>query len=310
MEKIRFIRGVVNVIRSIREECYQYLFENMLEAVLLTSPDGKIYRANPAACELFGRTEEDICSIGREGLVDGQDPRIIQALQIRKKTGEYSGELNYIKKDGTIFPAESSSKVFLDAAGQQWTALIIRDISQRKTQEHENLLARKTMEYQASYDYLTGVLNRRSFLEKLGLELEIQDIRNKPVCVLMMDLDYFKNINDQYGHIYGDQVLKQFAELVSKSLRPKDFMGRYGGDEFIVYLPDTTMEGGLLTAERLRSTLEKESRDTLHLESPLTVSIGVTCRNEQNLIDRDQLLQVIDENMYKAKVQRNCVFGI
>ncbi|HPD89861.1 MAG TPA: PAS domain-containing protein [Bacillota bacterium] len=78
---------MVKVIHSIREECYQYLFENMMEAVLLTSPDGKIYRANPAACQLFERTEEEICMAGRKGLVELSDPRLQIALQTREKMG-------------------------------------------------------------------------------------------------------------------------------------------------------------------------------------------------------------------------------
>jgi len=301
---------VVKVIHSIREECYQYLFENMMEAVLLTSPDGKIYRANPAACQLFERTEEEICMAGRKGLVELSDPRLQIALQTRKTMGEYSGEFNYVKRDGTIFPAESASKIFKDSEGNEWTVLIIRDLSKAKKQEQEQLLAQQIMEYHASYDYLTGALNRRSFLEKLALELEVHEIRNMPISLLLMDLDFFKNINDQKGHIFGDQVLKWFAEFVSKSLRPRDHLGRYGGDEFIVCLPETSLEGGLLTAERLKSQLEKDSLKSLDLGSPITMSIGVTCRDNQHPIDLDQLLLLIDENMYKAKVQRNCVFGI
>lgn len=114
------------------EERFRQLFENSLDAILLTAPDGSIYSANPAASRLFGRTTEEIVRIGRNGLVDVSDPRLKLALKERAETGSFFGELTFVRKDGTKFPAELSTSLFLDHSGKQRTSMIIRDITDRK----------------------------------------------------------------------------------------------------------------------------------------------------------------------------------
>src|SRR5215831_18519381 len=116
---------------------YRLLFENGMDGMMFTAPDGKILDANPAACRMFERTREEIIAAGREGLVDTSDPRLPPMLAQRQQTGRTSGELSARRKDGTSFPIEVSSVVFDDASGSSRTCLIIRDISERKTAEHE-----------------------------------------------------------------------------------------------------------------------------------------------------------------------------
>jgi len=117
------------------EERYRLLFENSLDAILLTEPGGNIYSANPAACKMFQKTEEEICRLGRAGLVDISDPRLTTLLEERKRTGKAMGELTMLRKDGTIFPVELSSSIFYDSHGQPKTTMIIRDITERKQAE-------------------------------------------------------------------------------------------------------------------------------------------------------------------------------
>jgi PAS domain S-box-containing protein len=116
---------------------YRALFENSLDAALLTVPDGNILAANPTACRLFGRTEEEICALGREALVNTSDPRLEVLLEERARTGKASGELTFIRRDGTSFPGEVSSVLFRDKSGALRTSMIVRDISQRKQAEVE-----------------------------------------------------------------------------------------------------------------------------------------------------------------------------
>ena len=116
-------------------EQFRSLFENSLDAILLTMPDGRYSKANPAACQMFGMTEEEICRAGREAIVDITDPRLKLGLEERKRTGKFQGELNFKRKDGSLFPAELSSVMFKDAQGQLKTTMIIRDISQPQTSE-------------------------------------------------------------------------------------------------------------------------------------------------------------------------------
>ena len=108
---------------------YRLLFENSGEALLLTNPDGSIYSANPEACRIYGRSEEEICRLGRNALIDLNDPRSNAALDERKITGKFKGVLNHKRKDGTVFPAEVVSNIFRDSTGNERTSMIIRDIS-------------------------------------------------------------------------------------------------------------------------------------------------------------------------------------
>jgi PAS domain S-box-containing protein len=122
------------------EECetyYRTLYEQSSDAILLTGPDGNIYSANPAACKMFRRTEEEICKLGRNGLVDINDARLPALLEERKRTGSASGELTMIRKDGTKIEVELSSSVFRDISGQHRTSMVIRDITDRKRVEKE-----------------------------------------------------------------------------------------------------------------------------------------------------------------------------
>ena len=118
------------------EERYRLLFENSKDAILLTSPiNGKILAANPEACRMFGRSEQEICRIGRSGIIDTSDPRLAKALEKRRVTGEFTGELTFIRADGTRFPGDISTKIFYDKDGKARTSMIIRDITERKQAE-------------------------------------------------------------------------------------------------------------------------------------------------------------------------------
>jgi PAS domain S-box-containing protein len=117
------------------EEQYKAIFDNSLDGVFLTIPDGTILAANPAACQMFGMTEEELIQAGRNGTVDTSDPRLKYVLEARAKTGRFKGELNHRRKDGTIFPSEISSTLFKDKNGFTKCVMIIRDITERKKAE-------------------------------------------------------------------------------------------------------------------------------------------------------------------------------
>lgn len=123
--------------RREEEARYRLLFENSLDAILLTSPEGGILAANPAACRLFERSEAEICAIGRAGLVDPGDARLARAIEERARTGSFTGELNFLRTDGSSFPAEIATALFRDQHGEQRTVMIVRDLSARKQAEAE-----------------------------------------------------------------------------------------------------------------------------------------------------------------------------
>ncbi len=119
------------------EELNRLLFENSGEAILFTNPDGTIYSANPEACKLLGRSEAEIISIGRSGIMDATDPLFALALEERKRTGLFKGELRMVRGDGTVFPIEISSTIFKDSSGGGRTSMMFRDISDRKQVDEE-----------------------------------------------------------------------------------------------------------------------------------------------------------------------------
>ena len=159
-------------------------------------------------------------------------------------------------------------------------------------------------------DPLTSALTRRFLPAILGREVAVANQRNIPLSLLMIDVDHFKSINDTYGHAAGDRVLRQMAEAISSSVRPTDYVIRYGGEEFIVVLIETTASEAMHIAERIRSDFEstpfvvEDGR-----EIGLTISIGVAAHDGHP--DFQQLIQAADEALYRAKSQgrnRSIVF--
>lgn len=119
------------------EARYRLLFENSMDGILLTAPDGRIFDANPSACSILGRTREQIIAAGRDGLMDTSDPTLARLIEERKRAGKTHGELMARHPDGTIFPIEISSVVFPDTAGNEFTCIILRDITHRKRAQAE-----------------------------------------------------------------------------------------------------------------------------------------------------------------------------
>jgi PAS domain S-box-containing protein len=138
---------------------FRLLFENSMDGILLTSPDGRIFDANPSACSILGRTREQIVAAGREGIMDASDPALPRLVEERKRTGKAHGEMTALRPDGEPLPIEMSSVVFSDVEGSQFTCIIFRDISKRKRAEaeRERLLAELT-EALARIKTLTGLL--------------------------------------------------------------------------------------------------------------------------------------------------------
>jgi diguanylate cyclase (GGDEF)-like protein len=152
-------------------------------------------------------------------------------------------------------------------------------------------------------DDLTGLANRRAFRSRLAGELARSARTQRPVCLLMLDLDHFKRVNDTFGHGAGDVVLATMGELLSSSMHRSgiDVAARVGGEEFAVILPETDEEGGTFAAERLRIEVMSRAADIL-----TTVSIGVAASHGDD--DSDSLLRVVDRALYTAKaLGRNCV---
>jgi diguanylate cyclase (GGDEF)-like protein len=155
------------------------------------------------------------------------------------------------------------------------------------------------LEVLATRDALTGVYNRRAFLERTEQELLRVRRTGHPLALLVLDIDSFKAINDTHGHPAGDEVIRQLARSVESTLRATDFVGRLGGEEFAVTLPETNAHGALQLAERLRIAVSEARPFVGGLALPFTVSVGVAISNPEEPLDR--LLSRGDEALYAAK---------
>ncbi|HEX9871167.1 MAG TPA: diguanylate cyclase [Candidatus Tectomicrobia bacterium] len=169
------------------------------------------------------------------------------------------------------------------------------------TLQAEIIEAREALRVQATHDALTGVWNRRAILEMLGTELVRSSRDDLPVAVAMADLDHFKRINDTYGHVAGDAVLREAVSRMRALLRPYDAMGRYGGEEFLVVLPGCTAQDAFRLAERLRIGISQEPMIIPGGTIEVTGSLGVATNDTTAPLDATALIQAADTALYRAK---------
>jgi len=158
----------------------------------------------------------------------------------------------------------------------------------------------------AHKDALTGIGNRAAMTSALHRQLELAFRHSRSLGVIMMDIDHFKKINDKYGHSVGDYALQALVECAEKSVRISDMMFRYGGEEFVIVLPETDESGVLRLAKRIRRRVEKLETRIQGQTIPMTVSIGITTLQESD--DDKTFIGRADEALYKAKRDgRNCI---
>lgn len=172
----------------------------------------------------------------------------------------------------------------------------------------ESLRARNKMRELAATDGLTGLYNHRRTCELLRDEMRRAERYNRPLSVLMLDVDSFKSFNDNYGHPSGDQLLRSVAQLLRAGVRTVDKVGRYGGEEFVIIMPETHKDDAFLLAERIRRTIEQQAFIVVAGEEiHRTVSVGVASYPEDGL-NPQEVIERADEALYRAKHSgRNCV---
>ena len=164
----------------------------------------------------------------------------------------------------------------------------------------------------ALHEPLTGLYNRRHFMERLASELAAAQRHGRPVSLLLIDIDHFKRVNDAHGHLAGDEALKLIAHVMEGALRKEDVLARYGGEEFVVLARETPLSGGKSLGERIRKAVERSRLAWQGHDLSLTVSIGVTVsvgvsHFEAGITER-QIIESADRALYRAKqAGRNCV---
>jgi diguanylate cyclase (GGDEF)-like protein len=159
----------------------------------------------------------------------------------------------------------------------------------------------KHLEYQTQVDSLTGLFNRRAFEKKINEEFERSKRYHSPLSVLLLDIDNFKAINDTYGHHGGDAALIKISETFREKTRQSDFPSRYGGEEFVLILPETDQESALQVACKIHDSIRACSFGTAARPFEITVSIGVSSTSARFYSDWHELVNDADRALYQAK---------
>lgn len=260
---------------------------------------GRCTFINPAALELLGYPAEEL--IGRSPhhlfhAVSGEEDMAEEDCPVcaTLRDGEKrETEAIFRHRNGDSLSVHMTVTPMQENGERVGAEVVFQDISLRKAMEQELMRL-------ATTDSLTGLPNRRHFMEKLEYELARIKRFGKPACLLMLDLDHFKRVNDTYGHAAGDAVLRHFATLSQSSLREIDLIGRLGGEEFGVLLPGTDMAGALELAERLRLAVAAAPVQVEEDAIPVTVSVGVAAFHPADP-HPDDILARADVALYKAK---------
>jgi len=275
------------------EQGFRSLFEQSMDAIYIVDYDGSHMKVNRAWLELFGYTAEEVEKLNILALYAKPEERT-RLLREIVHTGVVADEVKFKKKDGTVFDCARTVAARKDAKGNVVAFQgIMRDVTEQKRAYDE-------LERLARYDTLTGLLNRRAVLERLAEWLRHVERYKGHFCVIMLDLDHFKRVNDDYGHQTGDHVLAKTADILRQSVRQTDVVGRYGGEEFLVLLPRTNRDGAGLVAERIRHFMGRTPMEDGRGGSfTITVSLGIASRRDGD--QSDSLVNRADGALYTAK---------
>ncbi|PIW25811.1 MAG: sensor domain-containing diguanylate cyclase [Rhodospirillales bacterium CG15_BIG_FIL_POST_REV_8_21_14_020_66_15] len=275
------------------------------EAVVTAAHDGIIVVDREGYIRLFNEAAEKIFDFSAAEII-GKPLSLLIPASFRHKHTDYVEQFHRetvtsrkmeerstiygCRKDGSEFPAEISiSKI--SVAGSEEVCAVVRDISERAKLIDE-------LRLRATTDPLTGLANRRHLMERGTEILNLAKRHGHPFSLLMIDIDHFKSINDTYGHDGGDNVLRHFASLLTELARATDVPGRFGGEEFIVLLPETGRPGASNLARRISKRIAGASVADGD-PTPYTVSVGGA--SHANDRDFEAMLKRADTALYAAK---------
>jgi diguanylate cyclase (GGDEF)-like protein len=213
----------------------------------------------------------------------------------------FSGR-SYIEKHLTPMEQTVILSPLCDKDGEPAQVLIsIFDISDWISHQNALLRSKEEMEKLSHTDDLTQMLNRRRIMEKLTEELRTHSRKKRPISLAMLDIDHFKKVNDTFGHQCGDMILHEMAQLISGMLRDYDSIGRYGGEEFLIILPETTDEQAFAICDRIRLTAQDHIYKYRGRELQVAVSIGIASKPAEESILLNLLISEADRCLYIAK---------
>lgn len=307
--RVQLGRKRARLALQLSEKRLREITGTMSDGLIVMDKNGRIEFANLAAVKLLGYTQEEMIGQDMHELLhvtQAGAPALRAGCKVSRvlQDGEsYRGDEEYFRtKSGTVLAVASSASAIIRSGAVDGVVVAFQDISLRKSMEQE-------LEYRAHIDALTGLPNRHRFFELAEQELARSHRYGKALSILMLDVDYFKRINDVYGHHVGDVVLQKLGDICGKTLREIDISGRLGGEEFAFLLPETALEQAREVAERLRQAVAAAGLAQPAAEDlACTVSIGVAQLADDDA-DINDLLKRADKALYAAKhAGRNQVY--
>jgi len=281
---------------------FQVLLDSSPLACMILDEDFEILEVNQRVQELFGLENKQeyidrFFELLPEYQPDGRDSveKIKEILKLAFEVGSAHFEWMHCDFAGELIPCE----ITFEQVELQDRRLVLGYT--RDLRELKGVMSMKEhLEHLAFTDSLTGIYNRRYFMETAEADLRESDDRNQDFSLLMLDIDYFKDVNDKYGHLIGDEVLKVLSKRIKYALRSSSVVARYGGEEFVVMLKETNAVNAVKTAWRINNAVNSSNFFVEGIEIPVTVSIGVAAKTEKGL-RLAHILKNADDALYRAK---------
>ncbi|QIY79823.1 GGDEF domain-containing protein [Chromobacterium violaceum] len=294
----------------ITEQLQNVLFEHIARSengIAVVDANDLIIFHNDTFLEMFGLQDRPVVGCRFDDLISW-----MHAHGVGAKTHGVSRE-DWLSSMRSQYRSAAFRNFELDLVDGRWllmteqvnpsgeVVLVGSDITRLKQTEHALRVVQEELEKQAWSDELTGLPNRRHFMQRLDGEYRRALRHQHPSTLAILDLDHFKRINDQYGHPAGDAVLRHFAGLLHENLRKEDMTGRLGGEEFGLLLPETTQEEALGVLERIHQQLSLQRLDTIAPDFAYTFSAGLMALAHDHPLSLQEWISSTDQALYQAK---------
>jgi diguanylate cyclase (GGDEF)-like protein/PAS domain S-box-containing protein len=264
--------------------------------------DGRFTYANTKLAEMLGYSVEELRQIGPLETATRADRPLVEEQMRRRMSGEVD-HVSYVfhvqRRNGATLDVECHSSV-MELGGRTVLINLMIDVTERVCAEREVQALQDQLHEQSIRDPLTGLYNRLPLNEFFDREINLARRSSGSVSVVMADLDYFKKVNDGYGHLAGDETLRVFSRLIGAAFRVSDLHCRYGGEEFLILLPGLKHEEAYMRTDQLRKTLEATEITSGSVPLRVTATFGVATYPEHGQ-NRDALIAAADRALYEGK---------
>ncbi|WP_415878744.1 GGDEF domain-containing protein [Methylomonas sp. TEB] len=288
-------------LQEAEEKFHRVLDQSLVGIAMII--DDRFHYVNPKFAAIFDYPVDELMTMDIMELVSDADELTVRAA-MQKALNQELAKINFVanavRRNGQMITVEVSVSPAIDIGGKPALIAVLADISERLRSERQVQALHEQLQYQAIHDPLTGLYNRLFLNENLERELLLAERQGYEVSVVMSDLDHFKMINDCYGHQAGDAVLKAFADILKRHARASDLDCRYGGEEFFLVLPDTSLQTASERAESIRLALIAQPIAVADIGIHVTASFGVATY-PANGLSPVALIGAADKALYLAK---------